>query len=80
MTYEGYAPHKVAVIIEVLTDNVNRTAPEIRNIFKEGGQLGTSGSNKFLFDHVGLVEAWHPDKSQDLRRRLSRRAPTKWPP
>src|SRR4051812_3016024 len=56
MVFEGYAPHKVPVIVEALTDNVNRTAPELRVLFKKG-QLGVSGSNKFLFDHVGLVEA-----------------------
>ncbi len=65
VVFEGYAPHKVAVIVEVLTDNVNRTAPEIRVLFKKG-QLGTAGSNKFLFDHVGLVEAHHPDAGTDL--------------
>ena len=59
VVFEGYAPHKVAIIIEVLTDNNNRTAPEIRNLFKKTGQLGAPGSNKFLFDHVGLVEAHH---------------------
>ena len=64
VAYEGYAPHKVPVIVEVLTDNVNRTAPEIRVLFKKG-QLGTTGSNKFLFDHVGLVEAHHPDAGAD---------------
>lgn len=64
VVFEGYAPHKVPVIVEVLTDNVNRTAPEIRVLFKKG-QLGTSGSNKFLFDHVGLVEAHHPDRNTD---------------
>ena len=64
VVYEGYAPHKVPVIVEVLTDNVNRTAPEIRVLFKRG-QLGTSGSNKFLFDHVGLVEAHHADLNID---------------
>ncbi len=56
IVFEGYAPHKVALIVEVLTDNNNRTAPEIRNLFKRG-QLGAPGSNKFLFEHVGLVEA-----------------------
>ncbi|MEX1111338.1 MAG: YebC/PmpR family DNA-binding transcriptional regulator [Chthoniobacterales bacterium] len=56
MTFEGYAPHKVPVIVEAVTDNHNRTAPELRVLFKKG-QLGASGSNKFLFDHVGLVEA-----------------------
>ena len=64
VVFEGYAPHKVPVIVEVLTDNVNRTAPEIRVLFKKG-QLGPSGSNKFLFDLVGLVEAHHPDTKID---------------
>jgi YebC/PmpR family DNA-binding regulatory protein len=62
--YEGRAPHNVPVIVEVYTDNVNRTAPEIRVLFKKG-QLATSGSNKFLFDHVGLVEAFHTDVNID---------------
>jgi len=66
IVYEGYAPHKVPVIVEVLTDNNNRTASEIRLLFKESGQLGTSGSNKFLFDHVGLVEAHRPGTGIDL--------------
>lgn len=65
VVFEGYAPHKVPVIVEVLTDNNNRTAPEIRVLFKKG-QLGTAGSNKFLFDHVGIVEAHHPDPASDL--------------
>jgi YebC/PmpR family DNA-binding regulatory protein len=65
MAFEGYAPHKVPVIVEVLTDNHNRTAPEIRVLFKKG-QLGNAGSNKFLFDHVGLVEAHHPDAGADI--------------
>lgn len=65
VVFEGYAPHKVPVIVEVLTDNNNRTAPEIRVLFKKG-QLGTPGSNKFLFDHVGLVEAHHPDTAIDI--------------
>ena len=64
VVFEGYAPHKVPVIVEVYTDNVNRTAPEVRVLFKKG-QLGTAGSNKFLFDHVGLVEAHHPDANID---------------
>jgi transcriptional/translational regulatory protein YebC/TACO1 len=66
VVYEGYAPHKVPVIVEVLTDNVNRTAPEIRMLFKKG-QLGTAGSNKFLFDHVGLVEVYHSDSNIDCK-------------
>ena len=65
IVFEGYAPNKVPVIVEVLTDNKNRTAPEIRVLFKRG-QLGTPGSNKFLFDHVGLVEAHHADTASDI--------------
>lgn len=65
ITFEGYAPHKVPVIVEALTDNNNRTAPEIRVLFRKG-QLGTSGSNKFLFDHVGLVEAYCAGPGADL--------------
>jgi YebC/PmpR family DNA-binding regulatory protein len=66
VVFEGYAPNKVPIIVEVLTDNNNRTAPEIRVLFKKGGQLGAPGSNKFLFDHVGLVDAHHPDPSSDI--------------
>lgn len=65
VVFEGYAPHKVPVIVEVLTDNNNRTAPELRVLFKRG-QLGAPGSNKFLFDHVGLVEAHHADVASDI--------------
>jgi YebC/PmpR family DNA-binding regulatory protein len=54
--YEGFAPHRVAVMVECLTDNVNRTAPEMRVLFRKG-QLGTSGSVSWDFDHVGLLEA-----------------------
>ena len=66
VVFEGYAPHKVPIIIEVLTDNNNRTAPEIRGLFKKTGQLGAPGSNKFLFDHVGLAEAWHATPGIDI--------------
>ncbi len=66
VVFEGYAPHKVPIVIEILTDNNNRTAPEIRVLFKKGGQLGAPGSNKFLFDHVGLVEAHHSDAATDI--------------
>ena len=65
IVFEGYAPHKVPLIVEVLTDNNNRTAPEIRVLFKKG-QLGAPGSNKFLFDHVGLVEAHTGNNGADL--------------
>ena len=55
--YEGYGPGGVAVIVEALTDNRNRTASEVRAAFaKHGGNLGETGSVGFMFDHVGLVE------------------------
>jgi YebC/PmpR family DNA-binding regulatory protein len=65
VVYEGRAPHNVPVIVEVYTDNVNRTAPEIRVLFRKG-QLASSGANKFVFENVGLVEAYHPDAAIDL--------------
>ncbi len=65
VVFEGYAPHKVPVIVECMTDNHQRITPEIRFLFKTG-VLGTAGSNKFLFDHVGLVEAHTTDKNADL--------------
>ncbi len=65
VTYEGFAPHKVPVIIECLTDNKNRTAPDIRNLFKNG-HFGTIGSVTWMFDHCGVVEATHTDKALDI--------------
>lgn len=54
--YEGYGPGGVAVIVEALTDNRNRTASEVRAAFnKHGGSLGESGSVSFMFDRIGLV-------------------------
>jgi YebC/PmpR family DNA-binding regulatory protein len=54
--YEGFAPHQVPVMVECLTDNLKRTAPEMRVLFRHG-QLGTSGSVSWDFDHVGMIEA-----------------------
>jgi YebC/PmpR family DNA-binding regulatory protein len=55
--YEGYAPGGVAVIVEALTDNRNRTAGEVRAIFtKNGGNLAETGAVSFMFNHVGVVE------------------------
>jgi YebC/PmpR family DNA-binding regulatory protein len=56
VTYEGFAPHRVPVIVECLTDNKNRTATTVRVLFRKG-QLGTSGSVSWDFQHVGLVDA-----------------------
>ena len=55
--YEGYANGGIAMIVEALTDNRNRTAGEVRSIFsKMGGALGETGSVGFLFDHVGVIQ------------------------
>ncbi|WP_110970078.1 YebC/PmpR family DNA-binding transcriptional regulator [Pseudomonas huaxiensis] len=54
--YEGFAPHQVPLIVECLTDNVNRTVAEVRVLFRKG-QLGAEGSVSWDFNHVGLIEA-----------------------
>ena len=56
MTYEGYGPGGVALVVEILTDNKNRTAGDVRSIFtKSGGSLATSGAVAFQFDRKGVV-------------------------
>jgi len=60
VSYEGFAPHRIPVIVECLTDNKNRTATNIRILFRKG-QLGTSGSVSWDFSHVGLVDAAPPE-------------------
>lgn len=60
VTYEGYGPHQVPVVVECLTDNRNRTASNIRVIFdKGGGQLAATGGITWDFDRLGSVEASH---------------------
>jgi YebC/PmpR family DNA-binding regulatory protein len=54
--YEGFAPHRVPVMVECLTDNLNRAASEMRMLFRKG-QLGASGSVAWDFEHVGMIEA-----------------------
>ncbi|KAA8455355.1 YebC/PmpR family DNA-binding transcriptional regulator [Weissella paramesenteroides] len=57
LTYEGYGPAGIAVLVEALTDNTNRTASSVRSSFKHfGGELGTSGSVSFQFDRKGYLE------------------------
>ena len=54
--YEGYGPNGIAVIVETMTDNLNRTASNVRSYFtKNGGNLGTTGSVSFMFDRVGEI-------------------------
>ncbi|MES1173676.1 MAG: YebC/PmpR family DNA-binding transcriptional regulator [Myxococcales bacterium] len=62
--YEGFAPHQVPVIVECLTDNKNRTAPNMRLLFKKG-QLGASGSVSWDFNRCGAVEAAPPSTGED---------------
>ncbi len=56
LVFEGFAPHRVPVIVEALTDNINRTGPEMRVLFRKG-LLGASGSVAWEFDHMGMIEA-----------------------
>jgi len=64
VTFEGFTPHKVPLIVECLTDNRNRTSADMKAIFRKGS-LGATGSVAYMFDHVGLVVASHPDSAQD---------------
>ena len=65
VVYEGFTPHRVPVVVECLTDNNNRTASEIKQLFK-AGSLGTRGSMAFMFDRCGMIEATHADASIDI--------------
>lgn len=66
VTYEGYGPGGVAVIVHVLTDNRNRTAAEVRHAFnKNGGNLGESGSVSFMFDRKGYIIILNDDQAID---------------
>ncbi len=65
LTYEGYAPSGVAIIIEAMTDNRNRTAAEVRHAFsKNGGNLGTDGSVAYMFDRKGQI-SYAPGVDED---------------
>lgn len=66
LTYEGYAPAGVAVMVEVVTDNKNRTVAEVRHFFsKSGGSLGESGSVAWMFDRKGVITIPKQGKSED---------------
>jgi YebC/PmpR family DNA-binding regulatory protein len=65
LTYEGYAPGGIAVLVEVMTDNRNRTVAEVRHAFtKRGGNLGTDGSVAYLFTRKGQI-SFAPDADED---------------
>lgn len=64
--YEGYGPNGVAVMVEILTDNKNRTAPEIRKVFeKSGGNLGESGCVSWMFQKKGVININAEDIDED---------------
>ncbi len=65
VVFEGFAPHRVPVIVEALTDNNNRTSSEIRVLFR-AGSLGQRGSVAWMFEHCGLIEARHRDAQTDI--------------
>ncbi|MBI45067.1 MAG: YebC/PmpR family DNA-binding transcriptional regulator [Candidatus Marinimicrobia bacterium] len=64
--YEGYGPHSVAILIEIMTDNKNRTLPEIRSIMtKNGGNLGESGCVNWMFERKGIVSVKSSEITED---------------
>lgn len=66
LTYEGYGPAGVAMLVEVATDNKNRTVAEVRHIFsKHGGSLGETGSVAWMFERKGVITVPKQDKSED---------------
>ncbi|MFC1843045.1 YebC/PmpR family DNA-binding transcriptional regulator [Candidatus Dependentiae bacterium] len=66
ITYEGYGPFGIAVLVEALTDNKNRTVSEMRRAFSsKGGNLGEAGSVSWMFEHKGVVKADCKDVSED---------------
>ncbi len=67
VTYEGYGPGGVAIMVECLTDNKNRTVAEIRHAFKKaGGSLGTSGSVAWMFEKKGVIVVNRSDKDEEV--------------
>ncbi len=66
-TYEGYAPHGVAVLVETLSDNKNRTIADMRHMFSKGhGNLGEAGSVEWMFDHLGVLHVTGPQDDDEI--------------
>ncbi len=65
LVYEGFAPHRVPVIVECLSDNINRTKSSMNVLFRKG-QLGAEGSVSWDFDYVGMIEATANSKESDV--------------
>src|SRR5690606_26660827 len=71
ITYEGYGPEGVALVVECVTDNRNRTAGEVRHLFtKGGGNLGESGSVAWMFDRIGMIHV-APGRSEEEMMELA---------
>jgi YebC/PmpR family DNA-binding regulatory protein len=67
ITYEGYGPAGVAVMVEVMTDNRNRTVANIRHVFtKNGGNLGTSGSVAWMFEKKGIISVNRDEREEEI--------------
>lgn len=65
-TYEGYGPHSIAVMVDTLTDNKNRTVAELRHIFnKQGGTLAENGAVSWMFKHMGVIHCAANNKTED---------------
>lgn len=72
LTYEGYAPAGIAVMVEVATDNKNRTVAEVRHLFsKGGGTMGETGSVAWMFDRKGVITLPAQNKSEDEMMEMS---------
>jgi len=70
VTYEGYGPGGVAIMVECLTDNKNRTVAEIRHAFKKaGGNLGTSGSVSWMFEKKGVIVVNRSEKDEEVEEK-----------
>lgn len=66
LVYEGYGPNGIAVIVETLSDNKNRTVGELRRLFSEnGGTLGDTGTVNWMFERQGVINAEHPTMQED---------------
>ena len=70
IVYEGYGPGGVAIMVECLTDNKNRTVAEVRHAFKKaGGNLGTSGSVGWMFEKKGVIVVNKSDKDEEVEEK-----------
>ena len=67
LTYEGYGPNGVAIMVEVMTDNRNRTVANVRHAFtKAGGSLGTSGSVAWMFEKKGIISVERDEREEEI--------------